>query len=166
MAVSADSKTPEYRNLDAEENRKKRRSGKFLTFFLKECEYGVEILAVNEIIGMREITAVPQMPPYVLGVINLRGTILPIIDLRLRFGMEAKEATPETSIIVLRLEGVMKGLLVDRVSEVTVISEDEVEDVPSFGSEIDSGFLLGLAKTGDRVRMLLDTESVLAGGAA
>ena len=134
---------------------------KFLSFFLGDEEYGVEILKVHEIIGMLPITRVPRTPDFVRGVINLRGKVIPIVDLRRKFGMpEAGRA--ENCIIVVQVRGVSIGIVVDRVSEVLSIAAEQIEGTPSFGSEVDTDYLLGLAKTDGRVRLLLDIERVLS----
>lgn len=135
--------------------------GKFLTFFLAGEEYGLEILKVHEIIGMLPITRVPRTPEFVRGVINLRGKVIPIIDLRVKFGM-THDGTQETSIIVVRARGVQIGIVVDKVSEVLDIANADIETTPSFGTEVDTSYLLGLAKTAGRVRLLLDIEHVLS----
>lgn len=136
--------------------------GKFLTFFLAEEEYGVEILKVHEIIGLLPITRVPRTPSFIRGVVNLRGRVIPIVDLRLKFGMEAKEATEETCIVVVQVQGVQTGLIVDRVNEVLDIADGDVEDAPNFGTDVHTEYLLGIAKTGGRVRLLLDIDRVLS----
>ena len=136
---------------------------KYLTFTLGEEEYGLEILKVREIIGLMEITRVPRMPEFVRGVINLRGKIIPVIDLRLKFGMAAADDTRETCIIVVDLEGTNMGVVVDRVSEVLDITADEVEETPEFGAAVDTAFIMGMGKAGDRVVMLLDIGKVLSG---
>ncbi|MFW6331180.1 MAG: chemotaxis protein CheW [Gemmatimonadota bacterium] len=136
-------------------------SGKFLTFFLAEEEYGVEILKVSEIIGLMPITRIPNAPAAARGVVNLRGKVIPIMDLRLKFGMEAVEATDETCIVVVQLDGVKIGLVVDRVSEVMDIRGEEVDPAPSFGGAA-TEHLLGIAKSEDGVKLLLDIERVLA----
>jgi purine-binding chemotaxis protein CheW len=138
-----------------------RKSGKFLTFFLGGEEYGVEILKVHEIIGMMPVTRVPRTPECIRGVINLRGKVIPIMDLRLKFGMESSDATAETCIIVVQVRGVQIGLVVDRVSEVMDIAAGDVEDAPEFGADVDTAYLLGLAKAQGRVRLLLDIDRVL-----
>jgi purine-binding chemotaxis protein CheW len=137
------------------------RGGQYLTFFLGPEEYGLEILTVQEIIGLMSITPVPRTPEYIRGVINLRGKVIPVIELRKKFGMEAVEQTDETCIIVVQVKGVSVGLVVDRVSEVTDIESDAVEDAPSFGSEVDTDYILGIGKSEERVRMLLDIDRVL-----
>jgi len=137
------------------------RGGKYLTFFLAGEEYGLEILAVHEIIGMLPITRVPRTPPYVRGVINLRGKVISIVDLRAKFGLDAA-AAPETCIIVVQVHGVPMGVLVDRVSEVVHIAPGDMEDTPSFGADVETGYLLGIGKVNGRVRLLLDIERVLS----
>jgi purine-binding chemotaxis protein CheW len=137
-----------------------RRAGKYLTFFLAAEEYGVEILKVQEIIGMLPITRVPRAPHFVRGVVNLRGKVIPIIDLRLKFGMEAAESA-ESCMVVVQVQGMQLGVVVDRVSEVRAIAENDIADPPSFGAEVDTEYLLGLAKGAGRVALLLDIDRVL-----
>ena len=136
------------------------RAGKYLTFFLGDEEYGLEILKVSEIIGMQPITRVPRTPGFVRGVINLRGKVIPITDLRLKFEMPVVEGRDEV-IIVVQMRGVQTGLVVDRVSEVVAIGDHEVEDAPAFGAGIRTEFLLGIGKTGGRVKLLVDIDRVL-----
>lgn len=138
------------------------RGGKFLTFYLGQEEYGLEILKVHEIIGLMSITRVPRTPDFVRGVINLRGKVIPIADLRRKFRMEAVEDTDQTCIIVVQTQGVQFGVVVDRVSEVVDLNTEEIEDSPAFGAEIDTNYILGMGKTGDRVRILLDIDRVLS----
>jgi len=137
------------------------RAGKYLTFFLAGEEYGLEILKVSEIIGLQPITRVPRMPEFVRGVINLRGKVIPITDLRMKFGMGAEDSE-DSCIIVVQMRGIQTGIVVDRVSEVVAISEADIEDAPSFGAGIRTEFLLGIGKTGGRVKLLLDIDKVLA----
>ena len=137
------------------------KEGKYLTFALGHEEYGLEILEVREIIGLMEITAVPQVPDYVKGVINLRGKIIPVIDLRLKFGMERINYTNETCIIVLNVNSTLMGIVVDRVCEVLDISQDNIEPAPSFGSKVQTDFITGMGKVGDKVKILLAIEKVL-----
>ncbi len=134
--------------------------GKFLSFYLADEEYGLEILKVHEIIGMLPITRVPRTPDFIRGVINLRGKVIPIVDLRQKFGMPSSERA-DACIIVVQVRGVSIGIMVDRVSEVLNIATGDIEATPSFGSEIDTEYLLGLAKAEGRVRLLLDIERVL-----
>ncbi len=143
------------------------RAGKYLTFQLGNEEYGICVLKVREIMGIQEITAVPQTPEHVKGVINLRGKVVPVIDLRLKFRLPPAEYTPRTCIIVTQLEGecgvVQMGVVVDSVSEVVNLAASEIEDTPDFGQAAGSGYLLGLAKLKGRVKILLDIEKVLSG---
>ncbi|HVS72045.1 MAG TPA: chemotaxis protein CheW [Phycisphaerae bacterium] len=141
------------------------RGGKYLTFALGAEEYGLEILKVREIIGYMEITAVPHTPPHVRGVINLRGQVISVIDLRTRFGLAGRQRTDETCIIVVEIssEGrrICMGIIVDRVSEVLNIPGGSIEDAPSFGTNIDTSFILGMGKIGSNVKILLDINKVL-----
>ncbi len=141
--------------------------GKYLTFRLGDEDFGLEILKVQEIIGMQEITAIPRMPPAVKGVINLRGKVIPVIDLRLKFGMEEAETSHKTCIIMVQISrqtgDVIMGIVVDEVSEVLEISGREIEPAPAFGASIDTDFILGMAKTEDAVKILLDLDRVLTG---
>ena len=143
------------------------REGKYLSFALSNEEYGLEILKVREIIGDMEITAVPQTPPYVKGVINLRGQVIPVIDLRTKFGMETTEVTDKTCIIVVEVEQANKtfntGIIVDHVQEVLDISVEQIEDAPQFGSSVETDYILGMGKIGDSVKILLDIDKVMAG---
>ncbi len=144
------------------------REGKYLTFILADEEYGIGILKVREIIGMMNITPVPQTPHFVKGVINLRGQVIPVIDLRLKFGMPALDYSERTSIIVVEAEGAMGkvqiGIVVDSVSEVVNIKGEDIEDTPTFGSRVETDYILGMAKMGGRVKILLDIDKVLTEG--
>ena len=139
--------------------------GKFLTFTLGNEEYGVPVLKVREIIKVMDITQVPQVPDYVLGVINLRGKVIPVIDLRRKFGFAATEHTERTCIIVVDVDlssmCVMMGVVVDTVSEVLNVTEAEIEQTPEFGGRVTTAYLLGLAKVKDSVKILLDLDRVL-----
>jgi len=137
------------------------RAGKYLDFFLANEEYGVEILKVQEIIGRMPITPVPLTSGYIKGVINLRGKIHPVMDLRVKFGMDRTEMTDETCIVVIRTADRMMGILVDRVMEVVNVLPGEIENTPSFGADVNSDYLLGVCRSGGRVRLLLDIEKVL-----
>jgi purine-binding chemotaxis protein CheW len=141
------------------------REGKYLTFTLAGEEYGIGILKVKEIIGVMAITTVPQTPAYMKGVINLRGKVIPIVDLRLKFGMESIDYTERTCIIVVEIassgQKVMIGILVDSVSEVLNIKGGDIEDAPNFGSRLNTDYILGMAKTGGRVKILLEIDRVL-----
>ena len=143
------------------------RGGKYLTFALGKEEYGLEILKVREIIGFMEITAVPRTPAYVKGVINLRGQVISVIDLRAKFTMEEAARTEETCVIVVEIGGpggrkLSMGIVVDRVSEVLNIAAEHIEEPPSFGTSVDTGFILGMGKIGQAVKILLDIDKVLS----
>ncbi|MBA2881766.1 purine-binding chemotaxis protein CheW [Desulfosalsimonas propionicica] len=141
-------------------------SGKYLTFHLGDEGYGLEILKVQEIIGMLEITKIPQTPNYVKGVINLRGKVIPVIDLRLKFGMPEQELTRKTCIIVVQVQksdtALIIGIVVDEVSEVLNISGEQIEAAPSLGMQVNTHFILGMAKTESAVKILLDIDKVLS----
>jgi len=141
------------------------KAGKYLTFKLSTEEYGLEILKVREIIGLMGITAVPRTPDYVRGVINLRGTIIPVVDLRKKFGMESTEETEQSCIIVVEVTkkdgSEVIGVFVDAVSEVLDIAKDDIEKTPSLGSGVNTDFILGMAKIKDSVKILLNVEKVL-----
>jgi len=136
--------------------------GKFLTFILGKEVYGIEILKAREIIGLMDITTVPQTPEYMKGVINLRGKVIPVIDLRLKFGMPEEEHTQETCVIVVEVNNTSLGIIVDSVSEVSDINGREIEDAPSFGQGIDTSFIMALGKVKDKIIILLDIEAVLS----
>jgi len=142
------------------------REGKYLSFSLDNEEYGIGILKVKEIIGMMAITPVPQTPEFVKGVVNLRGKVIPVVDLRLRFGMETIDYTERTCIIVVEIaaqaETVQVGIVVDSVSEVLNIKEDEIEDTPTFGTKLNTDYILGMAKMEEGVKILLDINRVLS----
>jgi purine-binding chemotaxis protein CheW len=143
-----------------------RLAGKYMTFKLAEEEYGLEILKVREIIGLMEITRVPKTRRFIRGVINLRGKVIPVIDVRLKFGMEEIQATDQTVIIVvqvnLRDSDLTMGILVDEVLEVLNIADDQIEPPPDLGTgAIDIEFILGVGKTEEGVIFLLDIAKVL-----
>ena len=142
-------------------------AGKYLTFVLGNEDFGVEILKVKEIIGYQEVTEVPQTPTEVKGVLNLRGQVIPVVDLRLRFGMEEKEITEETCILVVEISGtngpIFIGIVVDNVSEVLDIKEEQIEPAPEFGKAVNIDFILGMGKIGENVKILLDIEKVVGG---
>jgi purine-binding chemotaxis protein CheW len=135
--------------------------GKYLTFCLDGEEYGLQILKVREIIGMMAITVVPRTPNFIKGVINLRGKVIPVIDLRTKFGLMEAERTDETCIIVVDIGDVEVGIVVDRVSEVRDIPGGDIDEPPSFGTAVDSSFILGMGKTDTKVTILLDITRVL-----
>lgn len=144
------------------------KAGKYLTFDLASEEYGIEILKVQEIIGLMPITKVPQTPHFIRGVINLRGKVIPVVDLRLKFEMETKEDTRRTSIIVVKVKrsgnNVTMGLIVDDVFEVIDIEKTDIEPTPEFGANVNTDFILGVGKMNQKVVMLLDVDKVLSGG--
>jgi purine-binding chemotaxis protein CheW len=141
--------------------------GKYLTFHLGREEFGIGILKVKEIIGLMPFTPIPRTPGFIKGVINLRGKVIPVVDLRLKFGMEPTPYTERTCIVVVQVEGQegqsSTGMVVDAVNEVANIKAEEVEATPDFGVGLDTQYILGLAKTGGRVRILLDIDQVLGG---
>ena len=144
------------------------REGKYLTFSLADEEYGIGILKIREIIGMMPITSVPQTPAFVKGVINLRGKVIPVLDLRLRFGMQEIEYTDRTCIIVVEIAGaagkIQIGSVVDSVSEVLNIKGEDIENTPTFGASLDTEYILGMAKMEGGVKILLDIDKVLSDG--
>jgi purine-binding chemotaxis protein CheW len=141
-------------------------AGKYLTFKLGREEYGLEILKVQEIIGMLSVTKVPRAPSYVRGVVNLRGKVIPVVDLRSKFEMEDHEDTEKTCIIVVQVsrddQTVTMGIIVDEVSEVLDIDGGQIEPAPEFGGQTDTDFILGIGKVGDKVVLLLDINKVLS----
>ena len=145
------------------------RAGKYLTFALGPEEYGLPVLKVREIIKVIDITQVPQAPGHVRGVINLRGKVIPVIDLRLRFGFPPQAYNERTCIIVVEVQRqasrIMMGVVVDSVSEVLTLTGDEIDDAPEFGDGVTTDFVHGLAKVGGAVKILLDLDRVLAGDA-
>ena len=142
------------------------KEGKYLTFPLANEEYGIGILKIREIIGMMPITSVPRTPEFVKGVINLRGKVIPVMDLRLRFGMEEMEYNDRTCIIVVEIERqagtVQIGTVVDSVSEVLNVGGTDIEETPSFGTKLDTEYILGMAKMEGGVKILLDIDEVLS----
>ena len=142
-------------------------AGKYLTFKLDVEEFGLEILKVQEIIKMMDITRVPRTPAFVRGVINLRGKVIPVVDLRLKFDMEGKINTDKTCVIVVTVRraagSVVMGIIVDEVSEVLDVAGASIEPAPEFGSTVDTSFILGMGKVGERVVTLMDVDRVLSG---
>ncbi|HEX4228738.1 MAG TPA: chemotaxis protein CheW [Bryobacteraceae bacterium] len=141
------------------------RAGKYLTFSLASEEFGIRVLQVREIMGLQDITFVPQAEPHIRGVINLRGKVVPVICLRTKFGMPKIESTQRTCIIVVQVRGedglMLMGVLVDSVSEVVTLNGSEIEDTPEFGTGQDLGYILGMAKVRDSVKILIDIEQIL-----
>jgi len=142
------------------------KGGKFLTFLMDKEKYGLEILKVREIMGMMDVTSVPTTPAFIRGVINLRGKVIPVVDLRLKFGIEAKEDTQRTCIIVVHLahtgQEMTMGIIVDEVSDVLDIDQNQIEPPPSFGPNIRTDFILGMGKVDQKVMTLLDIDRVLS----
>jgi len=141
------------------------RAGKYLVFQLGREEFGIRVLKVREIMGIQDITAVPQTPGYVKGVINLRGKVIPVVDLRLKFGLPEIEYTQRTCIIVVQVEaeahGMLMGIVVDGVAEVLNLVPGDIEDTPDFGQGVVTPYLLGMAKIKGKVKILLDIDQVL-----
>lgn len=141
------------------------KAGKYLTFKLADEDYGISLLKVREIIGMMPITSVPRTPDFVKGVINLRGKVIPVTDLRLRFGMSESAYTDRTCIIVVEVEGrdhkVQMGTVVDAVTEVLPVKSEEIEPAPEFGATVDTRYILGMANMDGSVKILLDIDRVL-----
>ena len=142
-------------------------AGKYLTFKLDVEEFGLEILKVQEIIKMMDITRVPRTPPFVRGVINLRGKVIPVVDLRLKFDMDTRANTDKTCVIVVTVRrsggAVVMGIIVDEVSEVLDVAGSSIEPAPEFGGAVDTSFILGMGKIGERVVTLMDVDRVLSG---
>ena len=142
-----------------------RQNEKYLSFYIGAEEFAIGVLSVREIMGVLDITAVPQTPVYVKGIINLRGKVVPVVDLRLKFGMEPVEYTQRTCIVVVDVGGeagrLLMGVVVDSVSEVLNVAASDVEDAPDFGEGVAIPYLLGIAKCKGKVKLLLDIEKVL-----
>jgi purine-binding chemotaxis protein CheW len=140
-------------------------AGKYLTFHLEKEIYGLEIIKVQEIIKMMDVTRVPKTPSFVRGVINLRGKVIPVMDLRLKFEMESMEDTEKTCVIVVQVNGaggsLTIGIIVDEVAEVADIAQEQIEPAPAFGSNVNTAFILGMGKIEKKVLTLLDIDKVL-----
>ncbi|MDD2189630.1 MAG: chemotaxis protein CheW [Eubacteriales bacterium] len=135
--------------------------GRFLTFTIENEVYGIEIKYVTEIIGIQSITKVPEVPGFVKGIINLRGKIIPVIDVRLKFGKEPMEYDDRTCIIVIDITDVLVGLIVDKVDEVLTIDEQNIAAPPNNKTGFDNRYIKGIGKAGDKVQLLLDCEKLL-----
>jgi purine-binding chemotaxis protein CheW len=142
------------------------RAGKYLVFQLGREEFGIRVLKVREIIGIQDITAVPQTPAHVKGVINLRGKVIPVVDLRLKFGLPEIEYTQRTCIIVVQVQrdasSMLMGIVVDGVAEVLNLAAGDIENTPDFGQGVATPYLLGMAKIKGRVKILLEIDQVLS----
>ncbi|MCP4756282.1 MAG: purine-binding chemotaxis protein CheW [Proteobacteria bacterium] len=136
--------------------------GKLLTFQLGEQEYGIQILEAREVVGLMQIDPVPQTPDFMKGVINLRGKIIPVIDLRTKFGMEEMEPTKETCIVVVDIDGKLTGIVVDLLVGVLTIEKSEFEDTPELGANIRTDFITGMVKLENRVVIVLDIKNILS----
>jgi len=147
--------------LEDEDENEDTQEDKFLTFVLADEEYGIEIRYVTEIIGMQKITEVPDVPSYIRGVINLRGKVIPVMDVRLRFGLPERPYDERTCIVVINVAEQAVGLIVDRVSEVLDIPKSEIEPPPQVKKGSGSRFIEGLGKVGDTVKILLNAEKLL-----
>jgi len=142
-------------------------AGKYLTFNLADESYGLEILRVQELVGLSAITRVPRLPAFIAGVINLRGRVIPLVDLRLCFGMAGSAMDDRTCVIVVRVErgkdhAAAMGVLVDEVSDVVYLAQDSIEPTPEFGTTVDTSFVKGVGRLEDRVVLLLDIDRVLS----
>lgn len=133
----------------------------FLTFLLGEEQYGVDILRVQEIKGYTAVTRIPNTPDYIKGVLNLRGTIVPIVDLRAQFGMEKAEYTMFTVIVVVVIRDKVTGIVVDAVSDVMNINNKDIQVPPEFGARVDVSFLKAIGKSGDKLVAILDIDRLL-----
>ena len=145
------------KDLEGEEGGSRHR---YLSFFVKNEQYGIDISHINEIIAMMKITHVPRTPSFVEGVVNLRGSIIPIVDIRVKFGIEKKEHDMNTAIIINEVSGVNIGFIVDRVEDVLTFSEKELSEPPKFGSHIDTSFIKSVAEVGSDVILILDMEKI------
>jgi len=156
--------SPEEKNLAAKTDD---RAGKYLVFHLGNEEFGIRVLKVREIMGVQDITVVPHTPAHVKGVINLRGKVIPVVDLRLKFGLPEIEYTQRTCIIVVQVPGeagtVLMGIVVDGVAEVLNLVASDIEDTPDFGQGTATPYLLGMAKIKGNVKILLDIDQVMSG---
>lgn len=147
-----------------------KKSAKYLTVFLAQEAYGIAVLKVREIIRLQKITPLPQMPDYLKGVINLRGRVISVVDLRTKFGLDAT-VSERTCIVVAQIAGaagrtIQMGLIVDAVDEVVHLTADDIQPCPDLGTRVDTSYLLGMARVNDQVKMLLDIDQVLGGAAA
>lgn len=145
--------------IDMEEDTQK---GKYLVFTIGSEDYGIEIKYVIEIIGIQAITPIPELSEYVRGVINLRGKIIPVIDVRLRFKKEPREFDDRTCIIIVEIKDISVGLIIDRVSEVVVIPDEEIAPPPEINKSFHNKYIKGIGKVGNSVKLVLDCEKLLS----
>ena len=157
QAKSKDSLNDDLYDEDDEDSQK----DKFLTFHVGNEDYGIDIRYITEIIGIQKITEVPDMPDFVKGVINLRGKVIPVIDVRTRFSLESRAYDDRTCIMVVNINDVSIGLVVDTVSEVTDIPEANIEPPPRTGNGVKSRYIKGMGKVGEEVKILLDVNKFL-----
>jgi purine-binding chemotaxis protein CheW len=151
-------KRKSYQNVEEET----REISQFVTFSLGEEEYGIEIMKVQEIIGYQGFTRIPNVPDFIKGVLNLRGTVVPVVDLRKKFSMEDKEYTKFTVIIILEALGRIMGIIVDAISDVVSLTEQDIQDPPSFNDTVRTDFIKGMGKKNDKLIILLDMDKVLS----
>ena len=135
-------------------------ASRFLTFFVDDEQYGIDISKIKEIIAPINITHIPKTPDFVKGVINLRGSIIPVVDIRLKFEMQARDMDMETAIIIYEVDKVSIGFIVDRVEDVLTIDEKHISESPKFGSSIDTSFIENIAEVDNDVIMLLNLEKI------
>ncbi len=152
--------------MDSEPQTARAPSGQYVTFFMGEEEYAVDILRLREIVEYRSVTRVPGMPPWILGVMNLRGSVVPVIDLGVRFGLGEREPTRFTCVVVVQVEldgqPLWLGVRADRMNRVLDLQAGDVQPPPAFGTRVRLDYLLGMAHTGEHFALLLDTERVLS----
>jgi len=146
----------------AAENDGNVRKDRYLTFYLEDELYGMDIMSVQEIIAMMKTTKVPKTPKCVKGVMNLRGNIIPVVELRSKFEMPEKEPGMYTAIVIVKIEGTSIGFVVDRVEEVVTMGEDQLSEPPKFGAAINASYLKKMAQNGKEVIMILDLNSIFA----
>ena len=153
--------TEEFDDLQFDEDDEDTQKDRYFTFQVGKEEYGIDINCVVEVIGMQKITEVPDMPVFVKGVINLRGQVIPVTDVRLRFHMEPREYDDRTCIVVVKIKDTAIGLVVDLVSDVLKIPEDNVDPPPKMSNKPSSRFIKGMGKVGEEVKILLDVQKLL-----
>ena len=146
------------KTIELEEDTQK---GRFLTFSLDKESYGIDIKYVTEIIGIQDITEIPELPKYVKGIINLRGKIIPVMDIRLRFKKDAKEYNDRTCVVVVDIRDISIGLVVDSVSEVLTIPEQDIVEPPQMNKNYNNRYIKNIGKVGNDVKLLLDCEKLL-----
>lgn len=156
--MTTDNTLPDDEFFDDDEDTQK---DKYLTFQLENEEYAIEIICVIEVIGMQKIAPIPDMPDFVKGVINLRGQVIPVVDVRLRFGIQHMEYTERTCILVVKMKDTFIGLIVDTVCDVVTIPEEDIDDPPKLNRKKGSRFIQGLGKIDDDVKIILNVHKLL-----